>query len=50
MAAGFEEHRPSLREQPLHQQIDRFLQERLATGDLHERTVEPCHLRQYIVQ
>ena len=41
MTAGFEHDGPAAREQPVHQRVDVFLQQRLPAGDLDERTVVP---------
>ena len=38
MAAGFEHYRTTSFEQPIHQRVHVFLQQRLAAGNLDERT------------
>ena len=50
MAAGFEQHGAAAIEQRLHQRIDVVLQQRLAAGDLDERTVEPLDLGKHLVE
>src|SRR5206468_4669425 len=43
VAPGFEHHRPAAREQPLHQRIHLFLEQRFAAGDLHQPAAVSIH-------